>query len=549
MLEDLKDASQSLRSALKRYLAVCSELRTCAYQGEIMNNRSLELADQVRDEVDSFAQYESQLRDAKIAIKVTQNHVPSIVPINILPPEILIEIFHLVLTLRPHAACHLAQVCSRWRCVALGTYSLWTHIQFNPPPVPPKDAKLTALKKSDLLDHATLHVCRSAHFPLHIHLSLEDGKYKWYNGSAKSLFKCIASRMQSLQLSFPCSIYRSSAGSASDAPESFVSDLLLNSEQDTFTQLVTTSRTASFIIPSNHTYNNAVFRLDLTSQQLDKAFASIRVLHLHNRFPEWTSTAYHNLVDLRLMGPHKINEATLVTILKMSPGLRIFHFGISINPRDPSVVELLLSVKLVDLELLRVVGNAVPILFHEVVERVLSWISPGKKALRLFLENKTAGCREELNKQISMTHTRAFFERSIIAELHAENYPLLLELTSLPITRHFALNQCTINDKTTQLPTETNGDASSLKLPLKTLYITNCSITLDTFRARLQMASVQRLVLYHNWFFLDGKEVFKDQVVMELSTVSLTVVFVDEMPACISNWQFDVSRSIDVLGT
>ncbi|KEP49614.1 F-box-like domain protein [Rhizoctonia solani 123E] len=546
MLEDLKDASQSLRSALKHYLSVCSNLRTCAFQGELMHNRSLELADQVRNEVDSFAEYESQLQDAKVAIKVTQNHVPSIAPINILPPEILAEIFHLVLTLWPHSACRLAQVCSRWRCVALSTYSLWTHISYNPPHVPPKDAKLTALKKSDLLDHAKLHLCRSAHFPLHIHLSMEDGKYKWYNGSARSLFKCIASRMQSLQLSFPCSIYY---GSASDTPESVVSDLLLNCEQDTFSQLVTTSRSAGFITPSNHTYNNSVFWLALTSGQLDKAFASIRVLHLHNRFPEWTSTAYHNLVDLRLMGSHKINEATLVNILKMSPGLCIFHFGLSIKPRDLSVVDPPLSVKLVDLELLRVVGDAVTIIFHEEVERILSWISPGKNALRLFIENKASGCREELNKQIPMTHIRAFFERSIIAELHAENYPLLLELTCLPITRHFALNSCHINNKTTQVPSEINRDASSPKLPLKTLYITNCSITLDTFRARLQMASVQRLVLYQNWFFLDGKEVSKDQVVMELSAMCLTVVFADEMPACISHWQSDVSKRSTVLGT
>ncbi|CAE6421288.1 unnamed protein product [Rhizoctonia solani] len=264
---------------------------------------------------------------------------------------------------------------------------------------------------------------------------------------------------------------------------------------------------------------------------------------------EWTSTAYHNLVDLRLMGSMKINEATLVNILNMSPGLCIFHFGLSIEPRDLSVVESPLSVKLVDLELLRVVGDSAPSLFHEEVEQILSWISPGKKALRLFLENKTSGLPEELNKRMPMTHIQAFFERSIIAELHAENYPFLLELTSLPITRHFALDKCNINNRTTQFPAEINDDASSPKQPLETLYITNCSITLDTFRTRLQTASVQRLVLYDNRFFLDGEEVFKDQVVMELSTVCLMVVFTDEMPACISNWQDDVSRRSMVLGT
>ncbi|KDN35006.1 hypothetical protein RSAG8_11949, partial [Rhizoctonia solani AG-8 WAC10335] len=107
---------------------------------------------------------------------------------------------------------------------------------------------------------------------------------------------------------------------------------------------------------------------------------------------------------------------------------------------------------------------------------------------------------------------------------------------SWPITSHLALYRCNIHDKTTLIADDTNHDTPSLTLPLKTLYLCCCSINLDSLRSRLQQASVQRLILHDNRYLVDGRLVPQDQLATELSTVCPTVVLVDEMPACVSNW-------------
>ncbi|KAG8684760.1 hypothetical protein FRC11_011640, partial [Ceratobasidium sp. 423] len=88
MLGELKNASDNLHSALRRYLTACSNIRSCASQGGLLN-APREIHDQIQQELDRFDQHESQLQDAKIAIKFARNSAQSITPINALPTEIL----------------------------------------------------------------------------------------------------------------------------------------------------------------------------------------------------------------------------------------------------------------------------------------------------------------------------------------------------------------------------------------------------------------------------------------------------------------------------
>ncbi|KAG8714501.1 hypothetical protein FRC11_008219 [Ceratobasidium sp. 423] len=533
MLEDLKSASENLRSALTRYLSVCSNVRSCAWQGGLLHTRPLELADQIRREVDSFSQYESQLQDAKLAIKVARNNVPSIVPINTLPPEILVGIFHMVLTLRPHTIDALAQVCFRWRYITLNACSLWTQVQYDPPFIP-DDAEDEEnwhcnVLRSRLLDHAKLHLSRSGRLPLQLYLSMDTTEYEWYDASTKSFFNSVGDRMQSLNLSFSCV-----AGyfSASDSQEVLLSDLLFNSTRGTFTELASSSRTPGFISPSDDIHPASRLCLDLTSEQLDDVLAPIKVLHLHDLFPIWTSAAYHDLVDLRLTGSYGIRDTALVFILRMSPRLRSFHFGLLF---DRQKMDSILPVELGDLECLRIVGDTPPIHFHEKVEVLFSLITPGKKALRLFLENQTHPSRWKVpGGTISMKHTKAFVERSNVVELYAQAHPLPLELLSLPIKKHLVLCQCNSNNKITALQEEINHSDLSPKLPLECLYLSNCSIDVEDLRSRIPRTSIQRLVLFNNRFDLDGQELPKEHVSVELSAVCPTMVFEDEVLHCMN---------------
>ncbi|EUC58549.1 hypothetical protein RSOL_262140 [Rhizoctonia solani AG-3 Rhs1AP] len=302
--------------------------------------------------------------------------------------------------------------------------------------------------------------------------SMGNKKYEWYSDSARSLFESVKGRMQSLQISLAHLDY---GPAARGGQERLVSALLLNCNRDTFTRLVVSSPDCGFITPSNRRSTHSILRLVLTPEQLDNAFASIRVLHLRNLFPEWTSTAYHNLVDLRLMGSCKINESVLVTILKMSPCLRIFHLGIPINRWD-HIPTMDSTVELIDLEILRVVGDGMSIpMFQEKVEHLLSLISPGKKALSLFLEYQTRWHLEVLRNPFPVKHTRAFIQRANVVELHAERYPLAIVLASWPITRHVVLHQCIIRNTIT-LSGDINHNSPFPQSPLEALYLSNCSI-------------------------------------------------------------------------
>ncbi|KAG8747360.1 hypothetical protein FRC12_014108 [Ceratobasidium sp. 428] len=98
-------------------------------------------------------------------------------PINVLPSELFSRIFSFVTgpTLlhtklsKPHPLLVLTAVCTQWRQIAIGTSSLWTHIQLPAPPPPTKDSSYRT-------EYIRLWLERAQGAPLHIYVLIRAAR-------------------------------------------------------------------------------------------------------------------------------------------------------------------------------------------------------------------------------------------------------------------------------------------------------------------------------------------------------------------------------------
>jgi hypothetical protein len=114
-----------------------------------------------------------------------------------------------------------------------------------------------------------------------------------------------------------------------------------------------------FLENSKCPYNFGSQLLNLPYQDLEDLLLPITVLHLRQMYPHWTSQAYHGLVELHLcsvmLPAARITKSQLVTILKSSPGLRVFHFNLDLI-KDSLVDAPIVPVRLDDLEVLNLIS-------------------------------------------------------------------------------------------------------------------------------------------------------------------------------------------------
>ncbi|KAG8714499.1 hypothetical protein FRC11_008217 [Ceratobasidium sp. 423] len=533
MLEDLKDASDNLCSALARYLSACSSIRSCSLRGGFIHNTPRKVAHQILREFVSLEGYHSQLQEAKLAIKVVYNNTRHISPISALPPEIMAHIFHLIPDSEPYTIDCLARVCSGWRTIALNSCSPWARIIYHP------QGDLERLSK--LLNYVQIHLSRSGQFPLHVNLDLDKIPEEWYSVPTVSLFPSIGARMQTLELNFVR--HRPTTRIQADALRS----LLLGSTRGLFTRLITRvydSESDHFITALPGDNHDSPLSLDMTAEQLDKILASITVLHTRGIHPRWESTAYHNLVDLRLVSagarPDRspIAKSKLITILRASPHLRIFHFGMCISDRNSTTsgTDSVQTVPLVDLEILRIFGYA-NLVAHDNTESLLSLLAPGARPLRLFLDSTNKRKKLQLTDAITINETRAFLKRSNVVELRAHGHLLPTELLSLPTyLRVLVISGCHNGRYGTPIQENILQGNSSPQPELDTLYFIDCTLSLEDIWLRLQGTRVQRIVSHESIFYVEGKEVFGSAINDALSAVCPTIELASELPPFVSVW-------------
>ncbi|KAG9091966.1 hypothetical protein FRC07_011751, partial [Ceratobasidium sp. 392] len=118
---------------------------------------------------------EAKLLASRAVVNGTRNMSVAFVPINVLPPEMFGRIFSFAIAStfcykrygESDSLLAILAVCTRWRQIAIGTRSLWSHIDLVGPSRAVGDG-------SDRIETTQLWLERSRGAPLHIHIRLRD---------------------------------------------------------------------------------------------------------------------------------------------------------------------------------------------------------------------------------------------------------------------------------------------------------------------------------------------------------------------------------------
>lgn len=335
--------------------------------------------------------------------------------INALPDEVLAHILYLAQVnkpcfLREHrriqsAEC-LSHVCSLWRNIAFGLPVLWSHIDI----IPTRDGRT----KRSILARAHALAKRAGNTLLAIHICDQTlHSNHWDSLSFLPFCESVGARMGSLHICIESydHLWRGTYDYLSQGTTQTISDFVLNCVPGMLTRLVlehrgacTRDRSTAFITeePSS-------------SEGLESLFLPITILELDGTHPDWTSQAYHGLVELRLLCS-KLNfsgdftASDLAVILGSSPELRVLQVGLGLSddgstgssqvPHEP--------IRLGDLEVLDL-----KLLSPHHQRIILSLIVPGSKPLELFSKFP-----EGAMSLLAHDEFVKFFKRSNITRLH-----------------------------------------------------------------------------------------------------------------------------------
>ncbi|KAG8769713.1 hypothetical protein FRC12_004791 [Ceratobasidium sp. 428] len=255
-------------------------------------------------ELESLATEENALRAARFSLLTLRNKSETLAPINMLPPEILLQVFALCVptccrTGKPVALSYkFVDTCAYWRQLALDTSYFWTHIDVGPN-VPQKLNKL-------MLERAKTH-------PLHLHVTDVATSIMPYDPDPLfETLKPIIHRVHTLQIYGYDGTF-------------FARAIKLWLEHGD-------KHLAKFLWIFQFTPLSNDFQGDLplinTSEHGEEVLLSLRTLDLFDVRFNWSSNAYRGLVDLRLMFIHSgalgtISSLELVHILMASPMLAV----------------------------------------------------------------------------------------------------------------------------------------------------------------------------------------------------------------------------------
>ncbi|KAG8755253.1 hypothetical protein FRC11_006159, partial [Ceratobasidium sp. 423] len=409
---ELHIASGLLHAALERYTNACSALHNeIPFKNTI--NGVPELLSVMNNELQLVESYKGELTRAQVAVKKTRNSLAN-APINTLPAEVLMYIFRLILSQRPcplRVINHwnprsparfpkypdiLSHVCSRWRQIALASHELWSHI----------DIALSCSLSKRFHKRAITYVARAYSMPLDIHFidpgcvqqAYNDGSepydsdeeigewvdsvYDYNPGEFTFLDFSPEPRIKSIGLLAQYRYHpihnRALEYCLANCLPGSLSELVIDAACETL--LPNRALPDSGFFETNPDLHNqehvSAAHLFLSEQQLELAWHSTTSLVLKGRYPRWTSAAYHGLTELRLYGEISISSSDLAGVLKSSPGLLIFHCGVSISDRSLSAIPVTLqSLEILDLrDMFR--GDAV---------HLLQLVNPGPGPLRLLI--------------------------------------------------------------------------------------------------------------------------------------------------------------------
>ncbi|KAG8701233.1 hypothetical protein FRC08_004207 [Ceratobasidium sp. 394] len=387
-----KTARDCLDAATKRYADACASLRAaCSTPPTCDATQSMleEVFITLDSEVPNLDPSLELAQNADKIVKVLRNRSTSLVPINLLPSELLARVFELL----GHSCTDLdspgnipaypetlLRVSTSWRQIALDNGRLWTRIILAQSNFP----------RERLLKRAKARLARAHESLLDLHV--RGGPV---SGPGLELLTELAPRIRSI----------SWRAHRHDTP-SFLRENLPVLIEHGVPGSVSALRLSAYS-PYQLVADPAVFR---SMDRVEEFLATIQYLTLHHVSIDWSSSAYHNLIELELSFEARFFRYPTVdefaAILLASPRLRalkLHEFGL--QPRSPpgAIIPVLLD----DLEVL-FLGN----IQRQSLKLLLPLIQPGSRPLYVRLQVP--------KRSADFTHYAQLLSRSHVVKLMVE---------------------------------------------------------------------------------------------------------------------------------
>ncbi|KEP50356.1 F-box-like domain protein [Rhizoctonia solani 123E] len=530
MSQEISTVGSQFRSALDRYTRACSSTRDTCLNGGQINNR-LELLTKLEKESDDIALYIHKLEYARAAVQAARSSIPKVAPISALPAEILARIFHLVLpgqfclvqrgyigTIErikyPICPDALAHVCSFWRRVAITSPGLWTHI----------DIALDHSLNPGLSARAKVYATRAGQLPLEIHISdpgserekerqsaIRKGKLKpgdpifdeshvWDDLHD---FKILASDSANIKiLEMDLCVYTRFRETYYTMLEYFFA----RCKPGVLTKYVARCNSPwvllPFIEPAETPHSSDGALLAVPIHQLDEVWLGISSVRVNGLCPYWNSKMYQGLVELYIgRGVPDISMSDLVSILRSSPKLQVFHFQTEIEDLTDAE-EVTPNINPVYLEDLRELSLMVR--DSEITtSHVLRWITPGQRPLRLSLADDPHGVVADFCCRANVTQLYVWCPGDLTSILNQCRRLETLVLNELDSDTHGLYSILPEDDDIDDADADGESQLSSRPISpsatrIDTLYLLWYSeIIFEEIQVVVKKYSIQRLLIYH----------------------------------------------------
>ncbi|CEL56266.1 hypothetical protein RSOLAG1IB_07682 [Rhizoctonia solani AG-1 IB] len=375
--EELRVASDLLQIALDRYLNACLAMKHTITNGSSLSVRHRNITGSALDsEKVRIDVHETILRKSKLAIFYAANKSPNLVPISILPDEILVLVFQYLVdaihipanadsTETPAYPLLLSQTCTHWRQLIHRTSSLWSNFRIN-----------RGIGRNGFLSYLKFHTIQTKEAPMDISISEDLSSPELRVPNILSLVEPFTGRIESLR-------FRVVSFSGSENQRDRVARLLAGCLQAANGKLKRLTATTFYLYrgPNGNQHwivesatnppNGSSLGLPLSQEYFEDALLTVSSLWFDGLYFNWTSKLYHGLTSLRLdKNPTcSITEPLLVNILVASPRLQWLDVRINITDITTSPT----PVYMPNLEVLISTDNM----------SLLQLIQPGSKELTL----------------------------------------------------------------------------------------------------------------------------------------------------------------------
>ncbi|KAH7335528.1 hypothetical protein B0J17DRAFT_670527 [Rhizoctonia solani] len=477
----LESAGNQLEAALNRYLRASFAIQK-SRDGKATETHSQNLMDHIPE----LTLFEQRLQRTKAAVGIARNHSVLVVPIHRLSLNLLARIFREVVSSEtcavkldgtgrfPKRSIGLSHVCNLWRQIAIASPYLWSHIDISP----------SILKSKTLFSRINTFLDRTGQSSLDLHIGYaSEDEDEGADGLVLSNFIApLVPRMQEVK----CCIQPSWSVSERCFPPSALSCFLNEkAAPGMLTALDLSSGTTSGMFYLQTTEQMSTFNslsLNISMHHLEELLLSVTVLRLNNICPQWTSKAFHGLVELRLHTSDRrftIHESDLAAILAHSPTLRVFDLGIQIEFANTPMM----SIALHSLEVLL---THIP--SYSQLGRFLRLIDSGPSPLLLSIDSPHQD--DELNDNLVHFFSHSNITRFCTAQ--PSKFSKSFELVNLAHTiKKLAVNHPLIDA----------GGSDELDSPLQvhldTLYLLgNIYLDISQLRDMIDWTGVQKLVLW-----------------------------------------------------